>query len=71
MMSIGGRTIVLINVGPTGIIEKSAVDGQKTYHRDLETAMRQYIKEHATEFQVEGDDDEAVAADTVVEPVTT
>ena len=53
-----------------GIIEKSALDGQKTYHHALETAMRQYIKEHASEFQVEGDDGEPAPIDTVAEPVT-
>ncbi|KAK6905297.1 hypothetical protein I203_106119 [Kwoniella mangroviensis CBS 8507] len=37
-----------------GIIEKSAIEGQKTYHDDLETGMRQYIKENSSEFAVEG-----------------
>ncbi|ORY34210.1 hypothetical protein BCR39DRAFT_188949 [Naematelia encephala] len=33
-----------------GIIEKSAIEGQKTYHDDLEQGMRAYIKEHSSEF---------------------
>lgn len=37
-----------------GIIEKSAIEGQKTYHDDLEAGIRAYIKEHATEFVGEG-----------------
>ncbi|KAG6895191.1 hypothetical protein C0992_002686 [Termitomyces sp. T32_za158] len=39
-----------------GIIERSAIDGQKVYHGDLEKAMRAYIKEHQTEFVPEGVD---------------
>lgn len=34
----------------TGIIEKSAIDGQRTYQRELDRAMRLYIQEHQTEF---------------------
>lgn len=34
----------------TGIIEKSAIDGQRTYQRELDRAMRVYIQEHQTEF---------------------
>lgn len=41
---------------PAGIIERSAIDGQKVYHADLETAMRGYIKEHQSEFVPEGVD---------------
>lgn len=37
-----------------GIIEKSAIDGQKQYHADLEKAMRTYIQEHQSEFLPEG-----------------
>ncbi|KAK7695211.1 hypothetical protein QCA50_002401 [Cerrena zonata] len=33
-----------------GIIEKSCIDGQKTYHAELESAMRAYIHEHQSEF---------------------
>ncbi|OSD01214.1 hypothetical protein PYCCODRAFT_1370012 [Trametes coccinea BRFM310] len=43
-----------------GIIEKSALDGQKTYHADLEKAMREYIHEHQSEFIPEGVDVAAV-----------
>ncbi|WWC66772.1 uncharacterized protein I206_100677 [Kwoniella pini CBS 10737] len=44
-----------------GIIEKSAIEGQKQYHDDLEQGMRQYIKENPGEFAGIGggsDDDE-------------
>ncbi|KAF7330900.1 hypothetical protein MVEN_02429500 [Mycena venus] len=37
-----------------GIIEKSCIDGQKTYHNDLDKAMRVYISEHQSEFMPEG-----------------
>ena len=37
-----------------GIIERSAIDGQKVYHSDLEKAMRLYIQEHQSEFLPEG-----------------
>ncbi|RSH81505.1 hypothetical protein EHS25_006862 [Saitozyma podzolica] len=48
-----------------GIIEKSAIDGQKQYHEDLESGMRTYIKEHATEFaSPDGVEDEAPAEET-------
>ena len=33
-----------------GIIEKSAIDGQKQYHDDLEKDMKAYMKEHPEEF---------------------
>jgi len=39
-----------------GIIERSAIDGQKVYHSDLEKAMRVYIQEHQSEFLPEGVD---------------
>ncbi|KAI0348329.1 GRAM-domain-containing protein [Trametopsis cervina] len=39
-----------------GIIERSCIDGQKTYHGDLEKAMRDYIHEHKSEFIPEGVD---------------
>ncbi|CAK5276130.1 unnamed protein product [Mycena citricolor] len=44
-----------------GIIEKSAIDGQKVYHGDLDKAMRGYIKEHQSEFMPEGVDLAAAA----------
>ncbi|KAI0652656.1 hypothetical protein C8Q79DRAFT_898599 [Trametes meyenii] len=43
-----------------GIIEKSALDGQKQYHVDLEKGMRIYIHEHQSEFVPEGVDVAAV-----------
>ncbi|KAI0830878.1 hypothetical protein BC628DRAFT_1408240 [Trametes gibbosa] len=39
-----------------GIIEKSALDGQRQYHVELEKAMRSYIHEHSSEFIPEGVD---------------
>ncbi|KAH8987743.1 hypothetical protein EDB86DRAFT_2087704 [Lactarius hatsudake] len=50
-----------------GIIEKSAIDGQKTYQTELVRAMRGYIQEHQTEFIPAGLDPAAVA-DAVKEP---
>lgn len=44
-----------------GIIERSAIDGQKTYHADLEKAMRSYIQKHQSEFIPEGVDVAAIA----------
>ncbi|KAI0297581.1 hypothetical protein B0F90DRAFT_1819176 [Multifurca ochricompacta] len=46
--------------GPIGIIEKSAIEGQKTYTGELERAMRIYIQEHQTEFIPAGLDPAAV-----------
>ena len=40
----------------SGIIEKSCIDGQKTYQQDLEKAMRDYIHQHKSEFVPEGVD---------------
>ncbi|KAI0931166.1 hypothetical protein AcW2_000108 [Taiwanofungus camphoratus] len=39
-----------------GIIEKSAIDGQKIYHADLDRCMRDYIHAHQSEFIPEGVD---------------
>lgn len=39
-----------------GIIEKSAIDGQKQYHASLEKSMRDYMKQHASEFVMQGAD---------------
>lgn len=44
-----------------GIIERSALEGQRTYHDQLETAMRKYIHEHQAEFIPEGVDPAALA----------
>lgn len=43
-----------------GIIEKSAIEGQRTYQRELDRAMRLYIQEHQTEFIPEGLDPASV-----------
>jgi hypothetical protein len=43
-----------------GIIEKSALEGQRTYQRELDRAMRVYIQEHQTEFIPEGLDPASV-----------
>ncbi|CDO76479.1 hypothetical protein BN946_scf184615.g5 [Trametes cinnabarina] len=55
---------------------KSALDGQKTYHTDLEKAMRKYIHEHQSEFMPEGIDEftaveEAESAQQAETPFTT
>ncbi|CEP07937.1 hypothetical protein [Parasitella parasitica] len=31
-------------------IEKASIDGQQTYYKDLDTAVRQYFKDHPSEF---------------------
>ncbi|CCM07179.1 uncharacterized protein FIBRA_09520 [Fibroporia radiculosa] len=52
-----------------GLIEKSAIDGQKQYHVDLDKSMRTYIHEHQSEFIPEGVDaavvEEAAESHTV------
>ncbi|KAG7100159.1 hypothetical protein E1B28_001939 [Marasmius oreades] len=45
-----------------GIIERSAIDGQKNQCIELERAMRAYIQEHQLEFIPEGVDLGAIAA---------
>ncbi|KAK2464892.1 hypothetical protein APHAL10511_002968 [Amanita phalloides] len=50
-----------------GIIEKSAIEGQKVYHAELERAMRAYIQEHQSEFVPAGVDPSAIE---LVESVT-
>lgn len=51
-----------------GIIEKSAIDGQKQYHNALEQSMREYMKEHASEFAMQGADGKPIQeAEEVVE----
>ena len=56
-----------------GIIERSAIDGQRIYHADLDKAMRAYIQEHQSEFIPEGVDPDIalvnVAAPTVIEDI--
>jgi len=39
------------------IINSSVLDGQRSYHSDLEKAMRKYIAEHINEFLPEGVED--------------
>ncbi|CAE6454430.1 unnamed protein product [Rhizoctonia solani] len=64
------RLVVTSTVEWTGrsfirsIIDKSATDGQKQYHIDLEKAMRSYIAAHRTEFVPDDvvEDPEALAA---------
>ena len=63
------RSYIPMLTGPwrSGLIEKSAIEGQKVYHSDLDKAMRMYIQEHQAEFIPEGLDPTAVAP---VEPLT-
>ncbi|KAH7922680.1 hypothetical protein BV22DRAFT_1016867 [Leucogyrophana mollusca] len=71
--TISTRVIVTTQVDWTGrsfikgLIEKSAIEGQKVYHSDLDKAMRMYIQEHQSEFIPEGVDPTAVAP---VEPIS-
>ncbi|KAI0701268.1 GRAM domain-containing protein [Cerioporus squamosus] len=64
--SVSSKVLVTTQVEWTGrsfikgIIEKSCLDGQKTYHVDLEKAMRDYIHANRPEFVPEGVDVAAV-----------
>ena len=49
---------------PSGIIERSAIDGQKTYHAELDKAMRAYIQQHQSEFVPAGVDPAVLPAVT-------
>ncbi|KAF8971849.1 GRAM domain-containing protein [Flammula alnicola] len=49
------------------IIERSAIDGQKVYHSELEKAMRAYIQEHNSEFLPEGFDAAVIALEGAAE----
>ncbi|KAI0321252.1 hypothetical protein OF83DRAFT_1051510 [Amylostereum chailletii] len=66
--SVSTRVVVTSEVQWTGrsfikgIIERSAIEGQKTYHADLDKAMRAYIQEHKTEFIPAGVDAAAIEA---------
>ncbi|KAK7051518.1 hypothetical protein VNI00_004492 [Paramarasmius palmivorus] len=51
-----------------GIIERSCVEGQRTYHLDLERAMRTYIKDHQSEFIPEGIDIDVSALPSTTSP---
>ncbi|KAH7338826.1 hypothetical protein B0J17DRAFT_570838 [Rhizoctonia solani] len=71
------RLVVTSTVEWTGrsfirsIIDKSATDGQKQYHIDLEKAMRSYIAAHRTEFvpdDVVEDPEALAAADVTISP---
>ncbi|CAE6507027.1 unnamed protein product [Rhizoctonia solani] len=71
------RLVVTTTVEWTGrsfirsIIDKSAIDGQKQYHTELEKAMRAYIAAHRTEFvpdDVIEDTEALAAADTTISP---
>ncbi|KAK0549187.1 hypothetical protein OC845_003230 [Tilletia horrida] len=39
-----------------GIIDKASIDGQRQYYKDLDAAIHEYLKEHASEFKEEGDE---------------
>ncbi|BEJ10935.1 hypothetical protein CspHIS471_0103570 [Cutaneotrichosporon sp. HIS471] len=58
-----------------GVIERSALDGQKQYHDDLANGMREYMNEHPTEFAVAGAEDveqlEDEAAQAIPAPIPT
>ncbi|KDQ10373.1 hypothetical protein BOTBODRAFT_494893 [Botryobasidium botryosum FD-172 SS1] len=64
---MSSRVLVTTAVEWTGrsfvksIIERSALDGQRTYHADLEASMRAYVLAHRTEFFPDGEDEETAA----------
>jgi hypothetical protein len=59
-MKIYSKATAYLLTCTSGIIERSAIDGQKVYHADLETAMRAYIQEHRAEFVPAGIDPAAI-----------
>ncbi|KAF8684680.1 hypothetical protein RHS04_01234 [Rhizoctonia solani] len=66
-----GRSFIRFSLA--AIIDKSATDGQKQYHVDLEKAMRSYIAAHRTEFvpdDVAEDPEALAAADTTISAET-
>ncbi|TFY58999.1 hypothetical protein EVJ58_g6057 [Rhodofomes roseus] len=73
--AVSTKIVVTTQVEWTGrsfiksIIERSAIEGQKQYHSDLESNMRKYIHEHQSEFIPEGLDVAAVESAEVA-PVT-
>lgn len=54
----------------TGIIEKSAIDGQKQYHNALEQSMREYMKDHSSEFAMQGADGKPIPETESVEDIS-
>lgn len=44
------------------VIDRACIDGQKQYYKDLDGAIRTYIKEHVSEFREEGEDPEVAVA---------
>ncbi|KZT42693.1 hypothetical protein SISSUDRAFT_979744 [Sistotremastrum suecicum HHB10207 ss-3] len=67
------RVVVTTTVEWTGrsfiksIIERSAIEGQKTYHADLEKHLKQYIAAHRSEFIPEGADESVLEPAAVAE----
>ncbi|KAK4702025.1 hypothetical protein P7C70_g4198, partial [Phenoliferia sp. Uapishka_3] len=51
-----------------GVIERSCLDGQKTYHNDLETAIRSHIAANKAEFAVAGASENEAAPITEAPP---
>ncbi|QRV89593.1 membrane protein [Ceratobasidium sp. AG-Ba] len=47
-----------------GVVDRSAIDGQKTYHQDLEKAMRKHIAAHRSEFVPKGTANGSTNGDT-------
>jgi len=60
MVEWNGRSFI------KSMIEKGAMDGQRSYHVSLEAAMRMYIHEHKTEFFPEGEPEEAVEMSAIL-----
>lgn len=53
-----------------GIIERSCLDGQKTYSNNVEAAVRAHITEHQDEFVVAGAEEEEEEKKVAVPPPT-
>ncbi|KAG8746515.1 hypothetical protein FRC10_004649 [Ceratobasidium sp. 414] len=54
-----------------GVVDRSAIDGQKQYHQDLEKAMRKHIAAHRSEFVPKGAAAAAASANGEVGNVST
>ena len=54
----------LRDLGKSGIIEKSAIDGQKQFHDDLDVGIRAYISEHASDFAGQGGEEDIAESET-------
>lgn len=53
----------MLTLALLGIIEKSAIEGQKQYHAALDKSMREYMAAHPDEFAMQGADGKPITDD--------